>query len=487
MIVEGQVADAPSLHIAGAWRRAAARYEVHDPALGKTIGIADDADVDDAHAALDAADMAASSWAATLPEERSRILRLVADAIRSDADALAGLLSRESGKPLVEARGELLGSARTLEWAAEEGRRVYGRVLPLDGGRRGLVVKEPIGIAVLVSPWNFPASMFLRKIAFALAAGCTAIAKPAEQTPLVARALVSLFAEAGCPPGVLNLLTTTQPDAVVRTLLDDDRVAKISFTGSTEVGLLLLQRGGGRLKSVSLELGGHAPAIVLDDADAAAAAAAVLASKFRNCGQSCIATNRLYVHSSLVSEVQAALLEGVEALRIGAGADADTDVGPLIDEQALGKLERQVADALEQGATVATGGSRLAGSRHENGYFYRPTILTGVTEAMSLAREEIFGPVLPIYEFHDEDDVVARANATDYGLAAYVYGRDQARLWRIAERLDFGVVGVNDPFPLSPELPFGGVKNSGLGREGGLEGIEAYLKTKAVTFGASSA
>ena len=466
----------PTLLVAGTWRHADDRFDVVDPATGEVVGTADDAGVADARAALDAAAEAAGEWRDTPPERRAAILRAAAAAIRADADDLALLLSRECGKPVPEARGELGSATAAMDWAAEEGRRTDGRLVAIGGGRRGMVLKQPVGVTVAISPWNFPASMFLRKIALALAAGCTVIAKPAEQTPLIAKALVDRLVAAGLPAGVLNLLTTARPDPLVQALLADPRVAKLSFTGSTDVGLMLLRRADGLLKRVALELGGHAPAIVLDDADVDAAVTSVVASKYRNCGQSCVATNRLYVHESLYDRVVTALVDQVAALAVGPGTDEGTDVGPLIDENALRKLESQVDDARQRGATVHLGGTRLDGK----GFFYAPTVLTGVTETMSLAQQEIFGPVLPVFSFTDEQDVLARANATSYGLAAYLYGRDLTRLWRMAERLDFGVIGVNDPFPLAPELPFGGMKNSGLGREGGLEGIDGFLETKAV-------
>lgn len=470
----------PTLLIGGGWRHADARYDVRDPATGESIGEADDAGATDARAAVDAAAEAAAGWRAQPPEARSSVLRSAAAAIRADSGELALLLSRESGKPLGEARGELLSGAAAMDWAAEEGRRTDGRLVSIGGGRRGMVLKQPVGITVAISPWNFPASMFLRKLALALAAGCTTVAKPAEQTPLIARALVARFVGAGCPGGVLNLLTTSRPEPLVRALLEDPRVAKLSFTGSTEVGLMLLRRGGGLLKRVALELGGHAPAIVLEDADLDAAVAGVVASKFRNCGQSCVATNRLYVHASLYDRFCAALLDEVGRLRVGPGTEEGVDVGPLIDESALRKLEAQVTDAVGQGARVLTGGARLTGGDLGRGWFFGPTVLADVGDSALLARQEIFGPVLPVFSFADERDVLAKANATGYGLAAYLYGTDLVRMWRMAERLEFGVIGVNDPFPLAPELPFGGMKNSGLGREGGLEGIDGFLETKAV-------
>lgn len=474
------IAAGPTVLVDGRWRQAEERYEVRDPATGEVLALADDADAADARAAVDAAARAAASWSAQSPEERSSVLRAAAAAIRADREELALLLSLESGKPLGEAAGELLSGAAAVEWAAEEGRRVHGRLLSLSGGRRGMVLKQPVGVTIAVSPWNFPASMFLRKIALALAAGCTAVAKPADQTPLIARALVQRFVGAGCPDGVLNLLTTSRPGPLVQTLLDDPRVAKLSFTGSTDVGLSLLRRGDGLLKHVALELGGHAPAIVLEDADVDAAVEGVLASKFRNCGQSCIATNRLYVHASVQKRFVVRLIDEVDALTVGPGTQEGVLVGPLIDEAALRKLEDQVADAVRQGARVLTGGKRITDGPLSRGWFYRPTVLTEVTPGMLIARQEIFGPVLPVFSFTDEQDVLARANATDYGLAAYLYGTDLTRMWRMAEQLDFGVIGINDPFPLAPELPFGGVKNSGIGREGGPEGIDGFLTTKAV-------
>jgi succinate-semialdehyde dehydrogenase/glutarate-semialdehyde dehydrogenase len=473
-------AGTPTLLIGGSWRYADARYEVRNPATGDIVGWADDAGEAEARAAVDAAARAAAHWRSQPAEVRSSILRAAAMAIRADADELALLLTQECGKPVSEARGELMSATAAMDWAAEEGRRADGRLVSIGGGRRGMVVKQPVGITVAISPWNFPASMFLRKIALALAAGCTVVAKPAEQTPLIARALVDRLVAAGCPEGALNLLTTARPDPLVRALLSDPRVAKLSFTGSTEVGLMLLRRADGLLKRVALELGGHAPAIVLPDADIPAAVAGVVASKFRNCGQSCIATNRLYVHASQYGQFCEALLGEVAKLRVGPGTEEGVAVGPLIDEPALRKLEGQVADAVARGAKVLTGGARHTGGDLDRGWFFQPTVLTDVDERSSLAQQEIFGPVLPIFPYTDEREALARANATSYGLAAYLYGSNLSQLWRMAEELQFGVIGVNDPFPLAPELPFGGMKNSGLGREGGLEGIDGFLETKAV-------
>lgn len=478
--IETTVHDEATMLIAGQWRRSASRYEVTDPGTGQTVGWADDAGPDEAREAVTAAAAAAPHWRRTAPEQRSAMLRAAAGQIRAGVDDLALLLSRESGKPLTEARGELASAAAATEWAAEQGRRADGRLIDLGGDRRGMVLRQPVGVTVAISPWNFPASMLVRKVALALAAGCTVVAKPAEQTPLIGRALVACFEAAGCPGGALNLVTTLNPEAVVRSMLEDPRVAKLSFTGSSEVGRSLLARGEGRLKRVALELGGHAPALVLEDTDLDEAVPKIVASKFRNAGQSCIAVNRVYVPEKLAEAFESRLLSEIGDLVVGPGTVPGSEVGPLIDETALNRLERQVGDALEKGAKALTGAERESSEGCADGWFYRPTVLSGVTDTMAVASEETFGPVLTLHSYGDLDDAVAQANATDYGLAAYVYGSDLRTAWRTAERLEFGVVGINDPFPLAPELPFGGMKNSGLGREGGLEGVDGFVETKAV-------
>ncbi|MGH3242700.1 MAG: aldehyde dehydrogenase family protein, partial [Spirillospora sp.] len=347
-----------------------------------------------------------------------------------------------------------------------------------------MVLRTPVGPALAITPWNFPASMLVRKVGLALAAGCPVIVKPAEQTPLIGTELVRIINEAGAlPPGVLQSLTTTRPAEVAGALLADRRLRKVSFTGSTEVGLSLLASTRDHLRRTSLEMGGHSPAIVLDDADLPAAAAAAAAAKFANAGQSCIAINRLYVHGSVHEEFLALLLEKVAALRLGHGSAEGTTTGPLIDFAGLDKVERHVADAVKRGATVAAGGRRWVPDDDAlTGAFYEPTVLTGADDTMLISSEETFGPVLPVYTFDTDEEAVERANTTDYGLAAYVFGSGLARVWRTVDRLNFGVVAVNEAFPVRPELPFGGMKNSGLEREGGSEGIEAYLETKSVAF-----
>nr|WP_042178077.1 NAD-dependent succinate-semialdehyde dehydrogenase [Kibdelosporangium sp. MJ126-NF4]CEL12958.1 Aldehyde dehydrogenase [Kibdelosporangium sp. MJ126-NF4]CTQ98643.1 Aldehyde dehydrogenase (EC 1.2.1.3) [Kibdelosporangium sp. MJ126-NF4] len=469
-----------TLLIDGQWRQGSASFEVVDPATLEPVGRVADGTAADARAALDAACAAFDAWRAVTVEERGGYLRRAAAEIRAKVDALAALLTSENGKPLGEARGELLGSARMLEWSAEEARRAGGRVLPSAPNGPGLVVTAPVGPALAITPWNFPASMLIRKIGLALAAGSPLIVKPAEQTPLIATELVRVLQDTGLPAGVLQSITTSRPAEVAGALLADRRLRKVSFTGSTEVGLSLLANTTTHLRRTSLELGGHSPAIVFADADLPAAAAGVVAAKFANAGQSCIAINRLFVHRSVHDELLALIAEKVASLRVGRGTAEGTTIGPLIDHTALEKVERHVADAVSGGAEVRAGGRRWAGPAELKGAFYEPTVLTGVRDDMLVSREETFGPVLPVYAFDTDEEAVRRANATDYGLAAYVFGKDLSRLWTAMDQLHFGVIGLNDPTPVRPELPFGGMHNSGQEREGGAEGIEAFLETKSV-------
>ncbi|TYK44327.1 NAD-dependent succinate-semialdehyde dehydrogenase [Actinomadura decatromicini] len=471
-----------TLLVDGVWEPGSATFDVADPATLRVLGQVADAGPEEALAALAAADRAAGPWRRTPAESRSTALRAAAAGIRAQAEPLAALMTSENGKPLGEARGEILGSARMLEWAAEEARRANGRVTPDAAAGPGLVLRVPVGPALAITPWNFPASMLVRKVGLALAAGCPVIVKPAEQTPLVGTALVRIIAEAGeLPAGVLQSLTTSRPGDVAGALLADPRLRKVSFTGSTAVGLSLLRSTGDHLRRTSLEMGGHSPAIVFDDADLPAAAAAVAAAKFANAGQSCIAVNRLLVQRSVHDEFVALLLEKVAALKLGHGSAEGTTVGPLIDFTGLDKVERHVTDAVKRGAEVAAGGRRWTPDDAAlTGAFYEPTVLTGADDAMLISSEETFGPVLPVYSFDDDEEAVDRANATDYGLAAYVHGSALTRVWRAVDRLSFGVVAVNEAFPVRPELPFGGMKNSGLEREGGTEGIDAYLESKSV-------
>ncbi|WP_409465295.1 aldehyde dehydrogenase family protein [Amycolatopsis sp. GA6-003] len=470
---------AATLLIDGRWQSAPATFDVVDPASLAVLGQAADAGPGQARDALAAAARAARGWADTDPETRSGHLRAAAAGIRARQSELAALLSRENGKPLAEANGELAGAARMLEWAAEEGRRAYGRVTPANAAGPGLVLRAPVGPVLAITPWNFPASMLIRKVGLALAAGCPVLAKPAEQTPLIATALLEIVQDTGLPDGVLQSLTTTRPAELVGELLADRRLRKVSFTGSTEVGLGLLRQTGDILRRTSLEMGGHSPAIVFEDADLEAAAAGVVAGKFFNAGQSCTAVNRLYVHESVRDDLLSLIEKKTAALKVGRGDSEGTDVGPLIDEAGLAKVENQVADAVGKGARVLVGGRRWSDSALP-GHFFEPTVLADVTPDMLISHEETFGPVLAVSDFRTDDEAVELANSTDYGLAAYVFGTDLRRIWRTLDRLDFGVFGVNDPAPVRPELPFGGQKNSGQEREGGAEGIEAYTETKAV-------
>jgi succinate-semialdehyde dehydrogenase/glutarate-semialdehyde dehydrogenase len=473
-----------TLLVNGAWRSAAAAFDVLDPATLRVIGQAADAGAAEAQEALDAAAGAYDAWRNEAADARAARLRAAVSAVRAHAEPLAKLLSVENGKPYAEAHGEILRGAAMLEWGVEEGRRVYGRATPPSANGPGVVLASPVGPACVITPWNFPASMLMRKIGLSLAAGSPVVAKPAEQTPLIAVAVCKLINDQ-LPPGVLNVVTTDRPAEVVDVLLDDPRLRKVSFTGSTEVGLSLVHRPGKLLRRVSLEMGGHSPAIVFPDADVAETATSIMFAKFPNAGQSCISINRLFVHRAVADELTGILAERVAALRVGRGLTEGVTTGPLIDFAGLEKVERHVADAVAKGAKVLVGGRRWtpgdpADRQYLRGAFYEPTLLTGVDATMDVAHEETFGPVLPIYVFDDGDDVIARANDTTYGLAAYVFGSSFDRLWDAMERLEFGVIGINDPMPNRPELPFGGLKNSGQGREGGTEGIEDYVETKAI-------
>jgi len=478
------VAPDPSatLLINGSWRSCDKTFDVVDPATLEVIGTAADAGPEEAREALDAACAAFEGWRSIPAEERGTMLRAAASEFRAQADRLAELLTRENGKPLNEARLEVLASARMLEWSGEEGRRVNGRVTPSAANGPGLVLHAPVGPALAISPWNFPASMLVRKIGLALAAGAPVIAKPAEQTPLIATELVRIIADTGLPAGVLQSITTERPAEVVGALLDDPRLRKVSFTGSTEVGLSLVGNVNGHLRRTSLELGGHSPAIVFADADLGAVADAVTTAKFANAGQSCIAINRLYVERDVHDELVSMLAERAASLKVGRGAEDGVRVGPLIDQAGLDKVERHVDDAVGKGAEAVVGGHRWQPDDEAlKGAFYEPTILTGVDADMEVSKEETFGPVLAVYPFDSAEEAVELANDTDYGLAAYLFASDFKRIWSTVERLEFGIIGVNDAAPVRPELPFGGVKNSGQEREGGSEGIEAYLEPKAVS------
>lgn len=475
------------LFLNGEWRRASnsKTFQVTNPATGEVVGEVADATVDDASAAIDAADAAFGDWAGRTAYERAEVLRAADIALRANNEHLAQLMTTEQGKPIRAARIEVNYAADFLTWFAGEAVRVYGQTLPSSrSDQRFLVMRQPVGVCVAITPWNYPVSMLTRKIAPALAAGCTMVLKPAEQTPLCAIEVIKILEKAGVPKGVINLIPTSDPVAVGARLLNDTRVRKLTFTGSTEVGKLLMAQASGSMKRVSMELGGHAPFIVFDDADPVRAATGAAMVKVLNTGQACICPNRIYVQRGIADEFISALTSRVAKMKAGSGFTEGVQIAPLIDRDAIDKVDRQVRDAVSKGATVTTGGRRLGpedlGPGFEAGHFYAPTVLTGVTSTMTIYREETFGPVAPIIVFDDADDVIAMANDTDYGLASYVYTNDLSRAWRTAERLRFGIVGINDINPTGAAAPFGGVKESGLGREGGQEGIGEYLDTKLV-------
>jgi succinate-semialdehyde dehydrogenase/glutarate-semialdehyde dehydrogenase len=469
------------LYIDGTWGDAASgrTFESCNPATGEVLGKVADAGADDAKAAIEAAARAFPAWAARTPYDRSAFLVEAHRIMLERREDLARLMTQEQGKPLRAARNEVGYAADFLLWFAEEGKRVYGETIPsARADQRFVVMHQPVGVAAAITPWNYPISMLTRKMAPALAAGCTIVVKPAEQTPLCAIETFRVFADAGVPAGVANLVTCSDPAPVGDVILSNPKVRKISFTGSTEVGKRIAAAAAQQLKRVSLELGGHAPFIVFEDADPSHAAKGAALVKFLNTGQACICPNRLFVHRSIADEFVATLVERVEKLQAGNGLDDGTSIGPLIDEAAMDKMKRQVDDATAKGASVTSGGSRLAGGAFDGGTFWAPTVLTGVTPEMVIYREETFGPVAPVVVFDDEDEVIAMANDTTYGLASYIYTRDISRAIRVAEALDFGIIGINDINPTSAAVPFGGIKESGLGREGARAGISEYLDMK---------
>jgi succinate-semialdehyde dehydrogenase/glutarate-semialdehyde dehydrogenase len=464
-------------YIGGTWTDGAASYAVRNPANGDHLADVPDMGAAETRRAIDVANAALPAWRALTGKERAAVLRRWFELITANADDIAAIMTAEQGKPLAEARGEVAYAASFVEWFAEEAKRVYGDTMPAPtNDRRLIVLKQPIGVAAAITPWNFPAAMITRKVAPALAAGCTVVVKPAEQTPLTALALAELAHRAGFPAGVINVVTGSAASAplIGGELTSNPTVRKLSFTGSTEVGRLLMAQCAPTLKKVSLELGGNAPFIVFDDADVDAAVDGAMASKYRNAGQTCVCANRLLVQEGIYEAFAAKLAERVKALKVGAGTEAGVNQGPLIDAAALEKVEAHVADALAMGARVLTGGKRHA----RGGTFFEPTVLADVTPEMRCAREETFGPVAPLFKFRDEAEAIRLANATEYGLAAYFYARDVARVWRVAEALEYGMVGINVGIIANEVAPFGGVKQSGIGREGSRYGIEEYLELK---------
>jgi succinate-semialdehyde dehydrogenase / glutarate-semialdehyde dehydrogenase len=470
----------PGGNFIGRWCEAqdGRRFEVIDPATDAPFASVPDSGAADARAALDAAHAAFPSWRTVPAKQRAQVLKRWNDLIVAHQEDLGRLISREQGKPLAEGRGEVAYAASYVEWFAEEATRANGDVIPAPvAGRRMFALKEPVGVVAAITPWNFPAAMIARKIAPALAAGCTVVCKPAEDTPLTSLALVKLAEEAGVPAGVLNIVTASRERAaeVVDVWLDDPRVRKISFTGSTPVGQHLARRSADTLKKLSLELGGNAPFIVFDDADLDAAVEGLMAAKFRNGGQTCVSPNRVYVQAGVHDAFVAKAAERIGALQVGPASDERSQIGPMINARAVDKIERHVRDAVERGARVVVGGKRLAALGTN---YFAPTLLTGADATMACACEETFGPVVPVTRFETEAEVVAAANGTPYGLAAYFYSNDVQRIWRLADALESGLVGINEGALAAEAAPFGGVKASGYGREGSVHGLDDYMHLK---------
>ncbi|HEY3917095.1 MAG TPA: NADP-dependent succinate-semialdehyde dehydrogenase [Stellaceae bacterium] len=468
-------------YIDGGWVEAESRktFAVNNPADNGILGQVPDMGAAETRRAIAAAERALPDWRARTGKERAAILRRWADLMMANQEDLAQLMTAEQGKPLTESRGEIAYAAAFIEWFGEEAKRVYGDVIPgFTRDRRIIVLKQPIGVCAAITPWNFPAAMITRKAGPALAAGCTMVVKPAEQTPFSALALCELAERAGVPKGVYSCVTG-DAQAIGGELTSNPTIKKLSFTGSTEVGKLLMAQCAGTVKKLSLELGGNAPFIVFDDADLDAAVKGAIASKYRNAGQTCVCANRIFVQDTVYDDFAARLAAAVKPLKVAPGAEDGAVIGPLIDAAELQKVESHVADALAKGARIVLGGKRHA----RGGTFFEPTVLANVTTQMKIAREETFGPVAPLFRFRDEPEAIQLANDTEYGLAAYFYGNDMKRVWRVAEALDFGIVGINEGIISTEVAPFGGVKESGFGREGSKYGIDEYVTVKYLCLG----
>ena len=471
--------------IDGQWVDAAQHFDVTDPATGTVLAQVANLGAAETEAAIAAANRAWPAWRALPAKARSAILMKWFHLLHQHADDLARIMTAEQGKPLAEAKGEVGYGASFLEWFAEEGRRIYGETVPsTDPSKRFLVLKQAVGVCAAITPWNFPIAMITRKVAPALAAGCPVVIKPAEATPLSALAVAELAQRAGMPPGVLNVITADADRSidVGKALCASDVVRHLSFTGSTEVGRILMKQCAPTVKKLSLELGGNAPFIVFDDADLDAAVEGALVSKYRNAGQTCVCANRLYAQAGIYERFVEKLTAKVAEMRVGNGFEAGVVQGPLIDDQALAKVEELLGDALAKGAQVRTGGQRAVVPGGQ-GAFFQPTVLSGVNASMRVAREEVFGPVAPVFKFDTEAEAIALANDTEFGLASYFFSRDIGRIWRVSEGLEYGMVGVNTGVISTCEVPFGGVKQSGLGREGARQGIEDYVEAKYVCLG----
>ena len=471
------------LLIGGKWVDAGGgkRFDVTNPATGEVVGSVPNGSASDVQAAIAAAAAALNDWKAMPAIARARILRRSADLMRERKDEIAATMTAEQGKPLAEAAGEVEYAASFMEWFGGEAERVYGQVVPpLNPVNRVLVLRQPVGVVAAITPWNFPAAMMTRKLGPAMAAGCTSIVKPASATPLTAAMMLRAIEDAGAPPGVVNLVTSRSAGMVAETIFGDRRVRKISFTGSTEVGKDLIRASADQVKRLSLELGGHAPYLIFDDADLEEAADGLIASKFRNAGQTCVCANRVYVQKGIYKEFVDLLAQKVAKMVVGPGDRPGVTVGPLIDSRGVDKADEHVQDAIARGARLVTGGGRLTDGEFARGSFYAPTVLDGVTPEMLISYEETFGPVAGITQFAGEEEALRLANDSVYGLCAYFHTRDYARLLRVAEKLDYGIVGANTGIISAASAPFGGVKESGYGREGGSVGIDEYLDTKYV-------
>ncbi|MFQ5962421.1 MAG: NAD-dependent succinate-semialdehyde dehydrogenase [Candidatus Methylomirabilales bacterium] len=481
----GQLKDIPGqIFMKGQWvdAKSGKTFQVTNPATGETVATVADGGAEDARSAINAAHEAFKSWSRLSPVERSRYLEKAFKLMTERRDDLGHLITLENGKPLEEAKKEVAFAVGYLDWFAGEARRIYGEIIPSPiTARRLWMVRQPVGVVAAVTPWNFPATMITRKIAPALAAGCTVVLKPAEQTPLTALGIAKIFHDVGLPAGVLNVVTNLYPEEIGQEFLRNPLVRKVAFTGSTEVGKLLMRGAAEQLKRVSFELGGNAPFIVFEDADFDAAVEGAVGIKYlRVAGQSCICANRIYVQQGIADRFSKAFTEKVKAIKVGSGFESGVIVGPLINKETLDKVDRLVQDAVKNGANVAAGGGPLKEGGFAKGHFYAPTVLLNVRDDMAVCREETFGPVAPILTFQSEQEVIERANNTTYGLASYLFTKDMGRVFRIAEALEYGLVGVNDAAGYAHETPFGGFKESGLGREGGKEGVDEYMEVKSV-------